>query len=168
MISQSASNYAKILYSLNLKENSVEQAKNILFSCCELMEVLENPTIKKQEKEAVIESLFEKEIVSFIKVLCDNMAIGLFPEIIDAYHGHILEHKNIIKAKLAYAIKPEYEQIEQIKRMLCDKYEKIGVDLELAEDTSLIAGFVLYVGDTEYDKSIKGALTDMQKTLIGR
>lgn len=168
MISQRAVNYAKVLYSLELKEESIRSAQKLLMSCSELMEVLGNPIIRQQEKNAVIDSLFDKEICSFLKVLCENKMIGKFAEIIEAYENLVYEQKNMIKAKLIYAIKPEDNEIEQIKSMLCEKYNKTGVFLELEEDASLIGGYILYVGDMEYNKSIKGALSEMQKTLIRR
>ncbi|HWT75215.1 MAG TPA: ATP synthase F1 subunit delta [Mobilitalea sp.] len=168
MITQRALNYAKILYSFGIKEETVDQTKKLLQNCSELTEVLENPVIKKKEKDNVIDALFDKEIASFLKVLCDNKVIGIFSEIMDAYEELVLEHKNMIKAKLIYTEKPEADQLEQIKSMLCNKYNKKGVSLELEEDASLIGGYVLYVGNTEYNKSIKGALSEMQKTLIGR
>lgn len=168
MITGRALNYAKVLYSFGLNPSSVDKAKRLLLNCNELMEVLENPAVKKKEKENVIDALFDKEITNFVKVLCENKVIGIFSEIINAYEELLLEHKNELKAKLTYAVKPDDEQIEQIKSMLCNKYNKSGISLELEEDASLIGGYVLYVGDTEYDKSIKGALSEMQKTLIGR
>jgi len=168
MITQRALNYAKILYSLKLKDENVDQTKKLLMNCSELMDVFENPVVKKKEKASVIDELFDKEIASFLKVLCENNVIGLFSEIMDAYEDLKLEHKNMIKAKLTYAIKPDDEHVEEIKSMLCNKYMKSGVFLELEEDASLVGGYVLFVGDIEYNKSIKGALSEMQNTLIGR
>ena len=57
MISQRAINYAKILDSLQVEKSSVDAAKKLLFNCKELMEVLENPAIKKKEKESVIDEI---------------------------------------------------------------------------------------------------------------
>jgi ATP synthase, F1 delta subunit len=168
MISQRAINYAKVLYSLELQEATIKNTKNLLASCGELVEALENPSVKQQEKEAVIEALFEKEIYGFLKVLCENNIIGKYAEIFNAYEDLILEQKNILKARLTYAIKPGEEELGLIKKMLCDKYEKTDVLLELEEDASLIGGYVLHIGNMEYDKSIKGALSEMQKTLIRR
>ncbi|NCC15778.1 MAG: ATP synthase F1 subunit delta [Clostridia bacterium] len=168
MISQRAANYAKILDSLELNEQSVNKAKSIMSNCSELIAALENPVIKKQERDSVIDALFDKDICSFLKVLCDNQAIGVYAQIFEEYENILLEHKNILKAKLTYAVKPSDEELSQMKQMLCEKYKKAGVFLELKEDAALIGGFVLYVGDTEYNKSIQGALLEMQKTLIGR
>ena len=168
MITQRAVIYAKVLYSMDLKEKSINQAKILISNCKELIEVLGNPIVSKKEKNSVIEALFENEICSFFKVLCENKAIGIFTQIMEAYEDLVLEHKNMLKAKLTYAVKPDDEQIEQIKRMLCEKYNKAEVILEHEKDTSLVGGYVLYVRDMEYNKSIKGALSEMQKTLIGR
>ena len=168
MISQRALNYAKVLYSLELKEETIQSAKELLLNNSDLMDSLENPLVNKQEKSSVIDKLFDKEISSFLKTLCENKSIGLFSEIINAYEDMVLEHKNVLRAKLAYVKKPGEAEIDQIKNMLCEKYKKTGVFLELEEDASLIGGFVLYVGNTEYDKSIKGTLSEMQKTLIRR
>lgn len=168
MISQRAYNYARILYSLKLQEEIITVTKVLLMESSEVMDTLENPVIKKQEKEAVIDKLFHKDISSFLKVLCENKAISLFLQISDAYDEMVLEQKNVLKAKLSYVVKPDENELGQIKNMLIEKYKKAGVFLELEEDASLIGGYVLYVKDTEYDKSIKGTLSEMQKTLIRR
>ena len=167
MITLHAENFAKLLFSLDLDEEIIKDTKNLL-TIKELMDALTNPIVKVKEKEAVIDSLFNREIIQFLKVLCANNSIELFPMIMEAYDDILLENKNILKAKLKYALKPGDEQIEQIKNMLCNKYRKNGVSLELEEDASLIGGYILLVGNTEYDKSITGALSEMQKTLVGR
>lgn len=168
MISQRALNYAKVLYSMELKEDSIQTAKNLLLNSSELMDALENPVINKENKDSVIDKLFDKEIAGFLKLLSENKTINLFSDIISAYEDMVLEHNNILKARLAYVKKPDETQIDQIKNMLCEKYKKAGVFLELEEDASLIGGFILYVGNTEYDKSIRGTLSEMQKALIRR
>lgn len=168
MISQRAANYAKVLYSLNISEESIVHTKELLTKQTELLDTLENPVIKDKEKNSVIDQLFHKEIAVFLKVLCENKAIGIFHDIFEAYEEIVLDSKNMLKAKLAYAEKPDDAAIEQIKRMLCDKYKKTDVILEQEQDATLIGGYVLYVGDMEYNKSIKGTLSEMQKSLIGR
>lgn len=168
MISQRAANYAKVLYSLKISEDSIVHTRQLLMDQNELLDTLSNPVIKNKEKNSVIDQLFDKEITSFLKVLCENRAVGIFHEILEAYEEIVLDSKNMIKAKLAYAEKPDDDAIEQIKRMLCDKYQKTEVILEQVHDVSLIGGYVLYVGDMEYNKSIKGTLSEMQKSLIGR
>jgi F-type H+-transporting ATPase subunit delta len=168
MITQQSKNYAKILYSLQPNEEVVQNTKTILLSSKELVSALENPSISKKEKEAVIDKLFDNEIATFLKVLAEHKVIGHITEIMEAYEEILLEHKNVLKAKLTYTVMPDDSQLAAIKSMLCTKYNKTDVYLELEEDPSLIGGFVLYTGNTEYDKSIKGALSELQNTLIRR
>ncbi len=168
MITQRAVNYAKVLYSLGIKEKSIQRTKNILQENGVLIKVLNNPVIGKQEKEAVIDAVFDKEICNYIKVLSKNQDMEAAADIFTVYGKMLLQDRNILTAKLTYAGKPDEQELEQIKAMLCRKFNKAAVSLELIEDTSLIGGYILTVGDTEYDKSIKGTLQELQKTLAGR
>lgn len=168
MITQRAANYGAVLYSLDIAETVVKQSQEILQENPQLLEALENPTIRKGEKDAVIDAVFPKDIRNFLKVLCQNNHIEINQQIFEAYEDIVLKKENRMKAELSYVMKFEEEEINQIKKMICTKYNKTGVDLELKEDSSLIAGFVLTVGDTEYDKSIKGTLKELQNALVGR
>jgi F-type H+-transporting ATPase subunit delta len=168
MMTSQAANYAKVLFSLGLSEESINKSKEILLGNSELVEVLENPSIRKKEKEAVIDDIFEKDIRNFLKVLCLHQQISFISRIFSEYDKLALESRNVIRAKISYITKPEETELEQIKSMLCNKYKKTGVILELFEDPSLIGGYVLTVANTEYDKSIKGTLKEMQKALVRR
>jgi len=167
-MTQRAINYAKALYDLNISEEVVQNTRDIILESNELFDALSNPSIKNKEKHAVIDSIFEKEIRNFLKILCDNNCVELILKIFDVYEDIVLENKNIIKATLTYVTKVDDEQIENIKEFIRNKYDKAGVLLELKEDASLIGGFILTVGDIEYDKSIKGTLSSLHKVLVWR
>ncbi|MFA9423843.1 MAG: ATP synthase F1 subunit delta [Sedimentibacter sp.] len=166
-MTQRAMNYAKVLFILNIPDEIVNDTKCILKNR-ELLDALSNPSIKKNEKHAVIDTIFDKEIRSFLKIVCDNNFIDTVGQIFYMYEGIVLESKKIIKATLAYVIKPADNQIKKIKEFVSNKYNKTGVLLELKEDASLIGGFILTVDDIEYDKSIKGTLSSLHKTLVWR
>ena len=161
-------NYAKVLFELKVDEEIVAVSKEILLKNTELVEALENPTIKREQKHAVIEKLFDKAICSFLKLLCDHNMIEHVADIFEAYEEISLENKKMIKAKFSFVTRPSEAQIQGIKQMICKKYNKKDVLLQLKEDASLVGGFVLKVGDIEYDRSIKGKLLDLQKTLSWR
>lgn len=161
-------NYAKVLLALHLPEEVISETKQLLNESDELLAALSNLSIKKQEKEAIIDRLFNKDIASFLKVLCKNHYIEKIEDIFKAYDELILESKNMMSATLSYVTKPSEAQIEGFKQMICKKYNKVDVLLQLKEEKSLIGGFILKVGDTEYDKSLKGKITHLQKTLLWR
>lgn len=168
MITYRAANYANVLFSMGFTEESIHESAEILLKNKELMGVLENPSIKESQKVAVINSIFPKEIQGFLKVLCANQCIDIADMIFDEYDTILLNSKNIIKAKLSYVTRPDETELEQIKDMICNKYKKAGVSLELATDASLIGGYTLSIGDTIFDKSIKGTLEELEKTLARR
>lgn len=161
-------NYGKVLFQLSLSTESVDSMKELLLNHKELLTALDNPSIKAKEKRAVIDKLFEPEVRNFLKVLCDSGYISHIAEILTSYDDLVLESKNMIRATLSFVTKPSDAQLTGIKNMICKKYNKEDVLLELKEDSSLIGGFILNVGDVEYDKSIKGKLLDMQKRLLWR
>lgn len=166
-MTQRAMNYAKALFELNIGEEPINNTKKLLGESV-LLEALSNPTIKNREKAAVIDSIFPKEMRGFIKVLCENNSFDFIFDILEAYQMLEIQNKNLIKATLTYVTKPNDEQLQRIKEMIKQKWNKAGVILELKEDASLLGGFILTVGDKEYDKSIRGILSGMQKTLLWR
>lgn len=168
MITKEAYHYAKVLFSLGMKEDIIRETKHLLSENHELIEALDNPVVKSAEKDAVIDFIFAKEIRNFLKVICINRSINIVDKIFEAYEELLLDSKSIIKSSLSYVFKPDEAELEQIKDMICNKYKKAGVILELNEDPSLIGGYVLTVGDTEYDKSMKETLLELRKTLTRR
>lgn len=168
MMTQQAANYAKVLFSLGLSKESIENAVQLLLNNRELFDALDNPVVKLTEKEAVIDAIFTYEIRNFLKVLCANQKIRLIDKIFEEYENLVFDCKNITKAQLTYVVKPNETELEQIKDMICNKYKKAGVSLKLQEDASLIGGYELTVGNTVYDKSIKGTLLELQMALARR
>lgn len=167
-MTQRVKNFAKALFELKISEKCVKNTKIMILTNQELVNALTNPVVKKNEKHAIIDSVFDKEIRNFVKVLCDYDSMNMIREILNAYEDILLDHKNIIRATVTYVTKPDEKQLEKIKEMVCKKYKKTGVLLELREDPSLIGGFLLTVGDTVYDKSIQGTLSGLYKTLVWR
>lgn len=168
MIFQNAKNCGKVLFSLNIPETDVVDTKELWEGSEELKNALCSPSVKKDEKYAVIDKLFPKSIGNFLKVICDFGYINILSEIILAYENEILKNKNILRAKLYYVTKPEANVIENFKKLLCDRYKSSDVQLELIKDESLIGGYRLKVNDLEFDKSIQGTIKSLQNKLIWR
>lgn len=161
-------NYAQVLFELNIDYEIVQDTKKICLESAELLNALSNPSIQKKEKHAVINVIFNEKIKSFLKVLCDNDNIESIIQIIEMYEEILLQSKKMVKATLTYVTRPDEEQISQIKKFVMDKYNKADVLLELKEDSSLLGGFILSVGNVEYDKSIAGTLSSLRKTFAWR
>lgn len=167
-MTQRTINYAKVLFDLNISEEILKNTRDMILDNKLLLDALTNPSFSKKEKHAIIDKFFDEEIRSYLKVLCDHERLELIESIFEAYDDFVLAKKKTIKAKLSYVTKPEDDQLEKMKEFICEKYKKENVILELKEDSSLLGGFILTVGDIQYDKSLLGTLSNLQKTLIWR
>ena len=59
-------------------------------------------------------------------------------------------------------------QLTAMKKMICAKTGKPEVQLELHQNPELLGGFILHIGDDEYDRSVRSAVRNMRKSLIRR
>lgn len=95
---------AKALLDLNISKEEMQSCRD-LFSDRSLSDALSNPTIKLNEKEAVIDKLFPKATQSFWKLLCSDGWINEAENIFEAYDAAVLRKENCISAELTYVTK---------------------------------------------------------------
>ena len=157
-----ADNYAKVLIDVDIAEESIAMMRELLTNK-EVFEALGNPFVSRQNKHSVIEKLFPEAVCNFVKVMSDNGDITLTDDMLQAYDQLVLDRKNMVLATFTYVTKPDDAQVEKLKNLICKQYGKDGVELTLKEDPSLVGGFILSVGDSMLDKSLRTAILKMQR-----
>ena len=167
-MTQTAINYAKVLYELGISKKVIYDAQDILSSTPELKDVLTNPIVSKQKKHNIIEKVFPKEMQNFFMVLCDYQSMEVIDQIFVAYKNYYNEQNSILEAKLIYVTVPSEEQLHKIKEILMKKHHKNQVELSLVEDPSIIGGFIIEAENFETDWSIRGRLNQLQQRLVRR
>ena len=167
-MTQEAINYAQTLYELQIPAEAVQKVDEIFKMSPPLKEALENPVIPLKQKEAVIDRVFAPEVRNFLKLICKYQTVSRIPDIVQEYEKIVRKHRHILSAELIYAVKPQEEQIASIKEYLKKEYQSLDVELKLKEDPRLLGGFVLKVGNEEYDWSYSGRLKQLQQKLIRR
>lgn len=67
-------------------------------------------------------------------------------------------NERMLKAVLRFVMPPSSAQADRFKDFIASEYKvnKDDVDLELIRDTEILGGFILHVGEDEYDWSLKG------------
>ena len=70
-------------------------------------------------------------------------------------------------AKLIYVTPPTEEQLAGFRRFLAKECNNPDIDIVCEQDDSLNSGFILRVGNKEYDWSEKGRIEQLQKKLQG-
>jgi len=167
-MTERATQYGKALYELHLNEDCINDAAKTIADSKDLVDALDNPSVRATEKHAVIDKLFDKSITSFMKVVTDNHMVSQITDIFEAYNDCKIEANNWAKATLYYVTKPDDKQLEAIKSKIAGDTGKDGVELKLVEQPSLVGGFVLKVGDFETDRSIKGHIKQLTQNLMRR
>ncbi|MEA4813737.1 MAG: ATP synthase F1 subunit delta [Oscillospiraceae bacterium] len=155
-------NYAKVLFDMNYDAEAVDQMRALL-SNKELSTSLESPFVRKKAKHAIIGQLFPASVCNFVKVMSDNGDIALADDMFDTFDALQREKRGAIKATFTYVTKPDGAQISKLKEKICSMYGKKEVELDMKEDPALVGGFVLQVGDTLLDKSIRTSILRMQR-----
>ncbi|MDC7287864.1 ATP synthase F1 subunit delta [Blautia schinkii] len=161
-------NYAKALYGLSVPEDQVKETEEIFRAVPQAGSLLDNPLVSLKEKEQVIRRIFPAQMQNFLKTACKYHRIGCIGDILTAYHAYCEEQRGVLQAQLFYVTLPKADQIEKMKEFLCREFSAKEAKLTLKEDKSLIGGFILRVGDREYDWSLRGRYLKLEQKLTRR
>lgn len=167
-MTQTAINYARVLYELSVSPESVREAEKMIKETPQLLHTLESPVVPLSQKEKAIGRIFAKDLKNFMCVLCRYSHMGLLPEIFRVYQEYYNEQNHILSATLYYVIPPSKDQLDGIRQFLRKKYGTEDVQLKLIEDKSLVGGFILRIKDQEFDYSLKGRINALKQKLVWR
>jgi len=134
-----------------------------------LKEFLANPVFDHTEKKLVVEAIIQKVQMSdmtsnFLKLLVDKKRIGMLAEISDYYRELMDEVLKRVRVSLKTAFPLPSDITAEIKRGL-DQMTGKQTEVTIEEDSSLLGGIVIRVGDTLYDGSIKTQLSNIRNLL---
>ncbi|MRX47083.1 ATP synthase F1 subunit delta [Pedobacter puniceum] len=173
-----ASRYAKSLIDLAIEQNALEQIKgdmqlfvDTVKASIELQTVLKNPIIPISKKNSILVALFGDKVhattKAFLKILIDKgraeVLFGTSKEFLNQYN----QYRNIVTAKVTSAVALS----DTAKADIIAKVKEVTggeVILNATIDESLIGGFVLTVGDKQFDASISSKLNQLKKDFAQR
>ncbi len=161
-------NYARVLYDMNIEPEDLTVARDLLTGSPELMEALESPLVRRDEKERVIDRLFPESVRSFVKVMTGSGAVGCAAAMFDAFDDIVRRKNETVKAVFTYVTEPDQRQIEGLKAKIARDHGKKNVELILEKDPSILGGFILTVGETVYDQSVRTSIAKMKRHFAER
>lgn len=174
MSTRAALRYAKAVLNLayeNKAEDTVSADMQLILATVgesvDLQNVLNNPTIKIQEKVAALSAIFGNQVSSFttglINLLGENKRLNILTEVAKQYViiYDFSKAKDVAIVTTAVAITKEIETlvVEKVKT-ITGKVAKI----ENVINPEILGGFILRVGDVQYDASIASNLRDLEKS----
>ncbi len=170
--------YARALFELAREEKKLEQAetdlkkiRDMLDQAEEFRELLESPIIQAAEKRKVFEELLKDRVDSltfhFLLLLLHKNREELLPGIIENFLKLLDESRGIVRGQLITAHEFSGDQLTRLKEQL-DQYAGGDVRLEQQVDTDLLGGFIVRLGDTVIDNSIRNQLNRLRETMVSR
>jgi F-type H+-transporting ATPase subunit delta len=129
---------------------------------------MNNPSIEKANKQNMLDKVFkdlEQELVkNFLGVLVKKGRIGHLVEAVAAYETLVNEKAGKAFATVVSAASLDESSKAGIVEKLTKRFGK-KIVLQEEVDPSLLGGFIVRVGDTVIDGSVKRNVAELAKTL---
>ena len=174
MSSKAGARYAKSLIDLSTEQNSLEEIKNdmvffekVVDDNSELQAILKNPIVPIDKKQGILEGVFGGHVhlitASFFKLVVKK---GRSSILFDTATQFIQQY-NVIKGILTAEVTAATELTEANRAEIVALVKKeIGakeVIIREKVNADLIGGFILKVGDRQFDASISSGLNKLKK-----
>jgi len=171
--SRAAIRYAKAILSLSLELKKADKVNDDMLLVSSTIEdnqdlqiLLNSPVIKTDAKRSALLAIFDKKInklsQNLINLLIDNKRLPLLTEVARQYTILFDEQKGIQVAEVTTAIsltkKLEEKVLAKVKELTGKK-----ATLEKIIDPEIIGGFILRVGDKQFDASILGKMNNLRR-----
>ncbi len=169
-----ASRYSRSLLLLAIERGELDQVfadmKLISKTCREnkdLSVLLRSPIIKTDKKKAILREIFENKIsktsMAFVEIITGKRREYFLEKIAEEFTSQYKENNKITTAIFTSPIKIDSNAREKIMHFI-QNHSKQEVDLIEKLDEKLIGGFILRIGDTQFDASIQRKLNDLKKS----
>ncbi len=169
---RAAIRYAKAVLSLASDQKSAEAVNNdmklianTIVESKDLSDTLQSPIISSSVKKAVLLEVFKKSdktTFSLIDTLVDNNRIDILEQVALKYNQLFDQSKGIEFATVttAIALTADLE-----KKVLAKAKELTGKNVEVENiiDESILGGFILRIGDIQYNASIANQLNKLKR-----
>jgi F-type H+-transporting ATPase subunit delta len=134
----------------------------------ELQYVFQNPILKPSKKEEIIDQVFRSFhplTTSFVKLLLKNRREEHLHDISRDFLDFFSKDKGIENAVFTTSVAIDIEIINKLKNLL-QKLLNAEIDLASKIDQKLIGGFILTIGDRQYDASVQANLKKLKRKLL--
>lgn len=135
----------------------------------ELMALLNNPRIVKEEKVSIIHQVFggrvEEELMGFLTIVVEKGRQNDFLPIFAYFIQRVKEFKRIGTVSVTSAVELSEEQKARLKEKLLASTDYVMFEMSYQIDPALIGGMVIRIGDRVVDSSIRTRLYEMKKEL---
>ncbi|RDB37292.1 ATP synthase F1 subunit delta [Spirobacillus cienkowskii] len=155
-------------------DNFVEISSALLVQCDKNMtSYFANPTLSFEEKIKLLDEILNKilmgskissEFREFLKIVIANHRFSELTSILKYFLAKADEYRGITRAKIVSAKKLEESSVTDFSDALHNVLNK-KVLLETEIDESLRSGFIIKIGNTNVDASLRSRLLNLKESL---
>lgn len=171
---KAASRYAKSLIDLSTERNSFEEIKNdmvlveqVIGQNHELEAILKNPIVPLDKKAGILDSLFGNKVNevtrAFFKLIVSKGRSGILFDTAKAFIAQYNAIKGIVTAHVTSATELTADSRAEIVSIVKKESGANKVVINEKVNDKLIGGFILKVGDRQFDASIASSLNKLKK-----
>ena len=174
-MSEISSEYAKALFMLAMEnehggeyEKALDLVLDAFLKNPVYVDFLASPGISINERLDALEKAFAKavprEVLSFLKLLCEKRYITEFEECVIQYKTFLNEVGKVSTAKVTSATKLDDKSKEALKEKL-EKKSGNTVIIEYIIDKSILGGLIVEMDGMVIDSSLKKHLKDVKDVI---
>ena len=129
---------------------------------------IDSKVIKDSDKLATLNEIFEDLndlSKSLIKLLMKNRRIDLFDDVSKSFTVLYNDHVGNQEVTLTTASEVEFEKLKEIEQKVKELTSK-NVNLTNIVDKQIVGGFILRVGDLQYNASFKDQLKKLEQEFL--
>ena len=174
MSSKAGARYAKSLIDLSTEQNALEEIKNdmvffesVVDDNSELEAILKNPIVPLDKKAGILNDVFGSKVHqitnSFLKLVVNKGRSSILFDTAKQFIAQYNEIKGIVTAEVTSAIALTDASRAEIVALVKKELGANQVIVKEKVDEKLIGGFILKVGDKQFDASISSGLSKLKK-----
>ena len=175
--SGAANRYALALFELANEGNELEkiesevrQIYNLINSNSEFHNMIISPIVEKSEQTNVLKKISEKFSFSiifkkFLEFIASKRRLFFLKSILKNFLKLILINRGELVAKLISSKKLNNLEVENIRKELSSSFGS-NLNISYRYEPSLLGGFVIQVGSTMIDTSIKNKLKQYKQLMM--
>ena len=169
--------YALALYELSKESSELNKVETdmkdlglLLEQSVDFREMIQNPTVAKEDKKNVIfmiadKNNFSKNLKKFLGFVAFNNRLFYLKNIIQSFLDLVSDSKGELKAKLISSKELSLEEKKKIQSELSKNF-KSSLKIDYKYDPNLIAGLIIQVGSIMIDTSIRTKLKKLEKNML--
>lgn len=174
MSSKAGARYAKSLLDLSKEQNAVEEVKNdmvffeqVVNSHSELEAILKTPIVPLDKKQGILQGIFGGKVhaitESFLKLVVNKGRGAILFDTAKQFVAQYDAIKGIVTAEVTSASPLTDANKTEVVALVKKELGASEVLVKEKVDPALIGGFILKVGDKQFDASIASGLTKLKK-----